>query len=174
MLEARHGLTFVVLHRMYVAAQTSNWVTETPTTRVPQLRKKHGFSQEDMLSFGFSTRHWQQVEAGRPITVTTLLRICEVFELLSCCFDSVEVSPFLSIHQTLIILTWELRINREPHNLTSIRTLSGKFDCENDQCVGGVWHSRRVVYHIRSRFTGFGCRMDRQQRKSLAVWRERL
>jgi hypothetical protein len=34
-----------------------------------------------MLSFGFSTRHWQQVEAGRPITVTTFLRICEVFEL---------------------------------------------------------------------------------------------
>lgn len=49
--------------------------------RVKQLRKKHGYSQEDMLSFGFSTRHWQQVEAGRPITVTTLLRICEVFEL---------------------------------------------------------------------------------------------
>ena len=34
-----------------------------------------------MLSFGFSTRHWQQVEAGRPITVTTLLRICEIFEV---------------------------------------------------------------------------------------------
>lgn len=50
-------------------------------TRVKALRKKHGYSQEDMLSFGFSTRHWQQVEAGRPITVTTLLRICEVFEL---------------------------------------------------------------------------------------------
>jgi len=49
--------------------------------RVRGLRKKHGFSQEDMLSFGFSTRHWQQVEAGRPITVTTLLRICEVFEM---------------------------------------------------------------------------------------------
>ena len=49
--------------------------------RVKALRKKRGFSQEDMLSFGFSTRHWQQVEAGRPITVTTLLRICEVFEL---------------------------------------------------------------------------------------------
>ena len=46
-----------------------------------ELRKKHGYSQEDMLSFGFSTRHWQQVEAGRAITVTTLLRICEVFEL---------------------------------------------------------------------------------------------
>lgn len=50
-------------------------------TKVRDLRKKHGYSQEDMLSFGFSTRHWQQVEAGRPITVTTLLRICEVFEL---------------------------------------------------------------------------------------------
>lgn len=34
-----------------------------------------------MLYFGFSTRHWQQVERGRAITVTTLLRICEVFEL---------------------------------------------------------------------------------------------
>ena len=48
-------------------------------TRVRELRKKRGLSQEDMLSFGFSTRHWQQVEAGRPITVTTLLRICEIF-----------------------------------------------------------------------------------------------
>ena len=49
--------------------------------RVRELRKKRGFSQEDMLSYGFSVRHWQQVEAGRPITVTTLLRICEVFEI---------------------------------------------------------------------------------------------
>jgi transcriptional regulator with XRE-family HTH domain len=49
--------------------------------KVRQLRKKRGYSQEDTLSFGFSTRHWQQVEAGRPITVTTLLRICEVLEI---------------------------------------------------------------------------------------------
>jgi hypothetical protein len=34
-----------------------------------------------MISFGFSARHWQQIEAGRPITVTTLLRICEVFHV---------------------------------------------------------------------------------------------
>jgi hypothetical protein len=26
-------------------------------------------------------RHWQQIEAGRPITVSTLLRICEVFKI---------------------------------------------------------------------------------------------
>ena len=34
-----------------------------------------------MISLGFSARHWQQIEAGRPITVTTLLRISEVFEV---------------------------------------------------------------------------------------------
>ena len=45
------------------------------------LRKQKGFTQEDMILFGFSARHWQQVEAGRPITVTTLLRIGEVFEV---------------------------------------------------------------------------------------------
>ena len=48
--------------------------------KVRELRKHRGFSQEDMITFGFSARHWQQVEAGRPITLTTMLRICEVFE----------------------------------------------------------------------------------------------
>lgn len=48
--------------------------------RVKELRRKRGYSQEDMISFGFSARHWQQIEAGRPITVTTLLRICEALE----------------------------------------------------------------------------------------------
>jgi len=48
---------------------------------VRELRRKCGYSQEDMISFGFSARHWQQIEAGRPITVSTLLRICEVFEI---------------------------------------------------------------------------------------------
>ena len=49
--------------------------------RIRKLRKAQGFSQEDMISFGFSARHWQQIEAGRPITVTTLLRICEAFHV---------------------------------------------------------------------------------------------
>jgi transcriptional regulator with XRE-family HTH domain len=48
--------------------------------RLKALRRKSGYSQEDMLSFGFSTRHWQQIEAGRPITVTTLLRVCDAFQ----------------------------------------------------------------------------------------------
>ena len=50
-------------------------------TKVRDLRKHRGYSQEDMIFYGFSARHWQQIEAGRPITMTTLLRICEVFEV---------------------------------------------------------------------------------------------
>ena len=49
--------------------------------RVKKLREDAGHTQEDMISLGFSARHWQQIEAGRPITVTTLLRICEVFKV---------------------------------------------------------------------------------------------
>jgi transcriptional regulator with XRE-family HTH domain len=49
--------------------------------RVRELRRRKGYSQEDMIDFGFSARHWQQIEGGRPITVTTLLRISEVFQI---------------------------------------------------------------------------------------------
>jgi transcriptional regulator with XRE-family HTH domain len=49
--------------------------------RVRELRRKRGHSQEDMISFGFSARHWQQIEAGRPITLTTLLRICDALDV---------------------------------------------------------------------------------------------
>ena len=34
-----------------------------------------------MISYGFSVRHWQMIEAGRPITVFTLLRVCETFDI---------------------------------------------------------------------------------------------
>lgn len=34
-----------------------------------------------MLSFGFGLRHWQQIEAGHPINLWTLLRISEAFNL---------------------------------------------------------------------------------------------
>lgn len=49
--------------------------------RIRELRKSHQYTQEDMIGFGFSARHWQQIEAGRPITVTTLLRICDIFKI---------------------------------------------------------------------------------------------
>lgn len=47
--------------------------------RLKKLRKSHGYTQEDMIGFGFSARHWQQIEAGRPITIRTLLRISDTF-----------------------------------------------------------------------------------------------
>jgi len=47
--------------------------------RIKELRRAYGFSQEDMISHGFSARHWQQIEAGRPITLKTLLRISDTF-----------------------------------------------------------------------------------------------
>lgn len=42
-----------------------------------ELRNQRELSQEDMILYGFSGKHWQQLESGRPITVTTLLRACE-------------------------------------------------------------------------------------------------
>ena len=49
--------------------------------RVKQLRKRRGHTQEDMTAFGFSARHWQQIEGGRPITMKTLLKICDAFKV---------------------------------------------------------------------------------------------
>ena len=49
--------------------------------RVKELQLKKGYSQEDKISFDFSARHWQQIEAGRQIIVTTLLRICDFLQV---------------------------------------------------------------------------------------------
>jgi transcriptional regulator with XRE-family HTH domain len=47
--------------------------------RIRQLREKAHCSQEDMISRGFSVRFWQKIEAGKPISLRTLLRICRLF-----------------------------------------------------------------------------------------------
>ena len=52
--------------------------------RIRELRRSQKLSQEDMISYGFSARHWQQIEAGRPITLKTLLRICDTFRTPIC------------------------------------------------------------------------------------------
>jgi len=49
--------------------------------RIRAFRLKNGYTQEDMIGLGFSARHWQQIEAGRPITLTTLLRISDTFHV---------------------------------------------------------------------------------------------
>jgi transcriptional regulator with XRE-family HTH domain len=46
--------------------------------RIQKLRKRRGYSQEDMISFGYTVRYWQRIEAGKPITLRTLLRICGI------------------------------------------------------------------------------------------------
>ena len=46
--------------------------------RIQALRKRRGYSQEDMISFGYTVRYWQRIEAGKPITLRTLLRICNI------------------------------------------------------------------------------------------------
>jgi transcriptional regulator with XRE-family HTH domain len=48
--------------------------------RIKALRQQADYTQEDMISFGFSARHWQQIEAGRPITLTTLLRVSDTLD----------------------------------------------------------------------------------------------
>jgi transcriptional regulator with XRE-family HTH domain len=52
--------------------------------RIKALREEAGYSQEDMLSHGYSVRYWQRIEAGKPITLRTLLRICRLFSTPIC------------------------------------------------------------------------------------------
>jgi transcriptional regulator with XRE-family HTH domain len=49
--------------------------------RVQSYRLDRKLNQEDMIGYGFSVRHWQMIEAGRPITLFTLLRVCDAFEM---------------------------------------------------------------------------------------------
>jgi DNA-binding Xre family transcriptional regulator len=49
--------------------------------RIRSLRVERKLTQEDMYSYDFSVRHWQMIEAGRPFTMFTLLRICEALDV---------------------------------------------------------------------------------------------
>jgi transcriptional regulator with XRE-family HTH domain len=49
--------------------------------RLRELRNERNWSLDDMELVGFSAKHWQQIETGRAITVKTLLRACESFNL---------------------------------------------------------------------------------------------
>ena len=49
--------------------------------RVRQIRKDRGWSIDDMEVRGLRAKHWQQLETGRPITVETLLRICQALDV---------------------------------------------------------------------------------------------
>jgi transcriptional regulator with XRE-family HTH domain len=50
--------------------------------RLKQLRKDRGLSLRDMVAdHNFHFTQWQSFEKGRGISVQTLLRLCEVFDL---------------------------------------------------------------------------------------------
>lgn len=49
--------------------------------RIRAIRLDRGWKQEDMQGRGFSLRHWQFIEEGRPITVRTLIRIAVALEV---------------------------------------------------------------------------------------------
>lgn len=49
--------------------------------RVRHLRLAHGWTQEQMAEFGFSLRHYQQIEFGRPINLETALRLADAFTM---------------------------------------------------------------------------------------------
>ncbi len=50
--------------------------------RLKQLRREHGFSLRDMVAdHDFHFTQWQSFEKGKGISVQTLLKLCEVFEM---------------------------------------------------------------------------------------------
>jgi len=44
------------------------------------LRLKRDMVQEDVIEYGFSVRHYQQLEAGRPHSLATLFRLAEMYQ----------------------------------------------------------------------------------------------
>lgn len=49
--------------------------------RVRLLRTERGLTQEDMMDFGFSVRFYQRIEAGKPISMKTVLKLANAFEV---------------------------------------------------------------------------------------------
>jgi transcriptional regulator with XRE-family HTH domain len=49
--------------------------------RVRHLRLARAWTQEQMSEFGFSLRHYQQIEFGRPINLETALRLADAFSV---------------------------------------------------------------------------------------------
>jgi hypothetical protein len=64
------------IFRLVMPGTSAPWATAFGHTRVERK-----LTQEDMISYGFSVRHWQMIEAGRPITVFTMLRVCEAISV---------------------------------------------------------------------------------------------
>lgn len=50
--------------------------------KIKKARQKVGITQEDMEGFGFNTRHYQDIEAGRVnVTLETIYRLAQAFKV---------------------------------------------------------------------------------------------
>lgn len=49
--------------------------------RYKELRLKNEMVQEDVLEYGFSVRHYQQLESGRPHSLRTFIRLAQMFDI---------------------------------------------------------------------------------------------
>jgi transcriptional regulator with XRE-family HTH domain len=49
--------------------------------RYRKLRLERKMVQEDVIGHGFSVRHYQQLEAGRPHSVKTFFRVSKMFNV---------------------------------------------------------------------------------------------
>jgi transcriptional regulator with XRE-family HTH domain len=49
--------------------------------RVRQLRLERKLTQEDMGDHGFVVRHYQRIEAGRSVTVKTIWKLAQAFDV---------------------------------------------------------------------------------------------
>jgi transcriptional regulator with XRE-family HTH domain len=49
--------------------------------RYRKIRHDRNMVQEDVLEYGFSVRHFQQIESGRPHSLTTLFRLAEMLKV---------------------------------------------------------------------------------------------
>lgn len=47
--------------------------------RYRRLRLKKGLTLEDVKGYGFSVRHYKQLEAGHPHRLSTLFKLAEMF-----------------------------------------------------------------------------------------------
>jgi transcriptional regulator with XRE-family HTH domain len=50
--------------------------------RIKSLRKERGWSQIQMTrDFGYYLSHWQNIESGRKMSLETMLRVANTFEI---------------------------------------------------------------------------------------------
>lgn len=51
-------------------------------TRIKELRQERGWTQMQMMrDFGYHLSHWQNIESGRKMSLETMLRVANTFDI---------------------------------------------------------------------------------------------